>query len=134
MSRSFLRWWGPLILYMGIVFWLSSRSRLDMLATLPDYVLHAGAYFVMAILAVRAIARGLTRPASRAALSGGVAIAILYGVSDEWHQSRVPGRVASWPDVLADGVGAVGAGAALGIFWRFRRITMTAPPRRDSNP
>ena len=88
--------------------------------TAPDFVLHAGAYFVMAVLAVRALARGLLEPASRAALWGGVGIAILYGVSDEWHQSRVPERVASWSDVLADSAGALFAGAALALIWRVR--------------
>ena len=105
-----------------LCFWLlSSRPRPDTFATTPDFVLHGGAYFVMAILAVRAIARGLLEPASRAVLWSGVAIAILYGASDEWHQSRVPEREASFADVLADSAGALGAGAALALFWRVRR-------------
>ena len=30
----------------------------------------------------------------------------LYGLSDEWHQSFVPGRVADYKDWLADTLGA----------------------------
>lgn len=31
---------------------------------------------------------------------------VAYGISDEFHQSLVPGRDASWLDVVTDGVGA----------------------------
>lgn len=33
-------------------------------------------------------------------------LAFLYAVSDEFHQSFVPGRYASWVDVLIDSAGA----------------------------
>jgi VanZ family protein len=41
-----------------------------------------------------------------------VALAGLYGLSDEWHQMYVPHRVAEMADVMKDLGGAV-AGAAL---------------------
>lgn len=44
-----------------------------------------------------------------------VLIASLYGVSDEFHQFFVPGRVASVFDVFADVVGSI-----LGVFFRRR--------------
>ncbi len=34
-------------------------------------------------------------------------VTILYGISDEFHQSFVPGRQPSWYDVLADGLGGL---------------------------
>ena len=117
MSASFWRWWGPLGLYMAFIFFVSSRPRPGAFDETPDLVLHAGAYFVMALLAVRAVARGLREPASRRALFGGLAIAVAYGVSDESHQSWVPERVGSWLDLLYDGVGALLAGVALSLFW-----------------
>lgn len=116
MSASFWRWWGPLGLYMALIFFVSSRPRPGTFDETPDVVLHGGAYFVMALLAVRALARGLREPAWRA-LFGGLAIAVAYGASDEWHQSWVPERVGSWFDVLYDGVGALAAGVALSLFW-----------------
>ncbi len=42
------------------------------------------------------------------------AFAALYGMSDEYRQSLVPGRTASAVDVLWDGLGAVLAAASLG--------------------
>jgi len=34
-----------------------------------------------------------------------IIIGILYGMSDEFHQSFVPGRSATIPDLVADGIG-----------------------------
>jgi VanZ family protein len=51
------------------------------------------------------------------------AIASVYGITDEFHQSFVPGRDANIWDWLADTIGAcIGAGLAVaagkrGIFW-----------------
>ena len=36
-----------------------------------------------------------------------IAIGIIYGVSDEWHQSFVPGRNPSAADLLADTIGVL---------------------------
>ena len=41
------------------------------------------------------------------------ALSTLYGISDEYHQSLVTGRVASIGDVVIDGVGALAAAASL---------------------
>ena len=40
-------------------------------------------------------------------------LAIVYGVSDEWHQSFVPERSADAADVLADAIGALVGGSAV---------------------
>ena len=41
---SFIRFWGPVLLYMGLIFWSSSRARPDVLSAAPDYLLHGLAY------------------------------------------------------------------------------------------
>lgn len=74
----------------------------------------------MALLGVRALAKGLRERASMASLWGGMVIAIAYGATDEWHQSYVPERLGSWIDLLYDGVGALIAGVALMAFWRLQ--------------
>lgn len=108
------------MLYMALIFWVSSRPRPDALDETPDLLLHGGAYFVMALLAVRALARGLREPASVRALVGGVAIAVVYGASDEWHQSFVHERTGSWLDVAFDATGAVASAVVLSLFWYWR--------------
>jgi VanZ family protein len=97
---------------MGLIFWSSSRERSDVLSAAPDYLLHAAAYAGLAALSVRALAKRLSG-LTAGSIAGGVAIAVLFGISDEWHQLHVPGRDGSLVDVLADSVGAALVGAFL---------------------
>ena len=52
-----------------------------------------------------------------ARLSTAFAIATLYGISDEWHQSFV-GRDATVQDWLADTIGAALVAVLLLLWWR----------------
>ena len=117
MTLSFLRWWGPLLAYMLVIFLVSSASRPALLQYAPDYMWHFVGYFVMGLLAIRAFARGLEYPAGGKAALFGVMLALVYAMSDEWHQSFVPGRVASFQDITADAMGIAAALAGLYIFW-----------------
>src|SRR5690606_9601591 len=47
-------------------------------------------------------------------------LAVLYGLSDEWHQSFVPGRTPDVLDVLTDGIGA--AVGLLIVWWITTRL------------
>jgi VanZ family protein len=52
---------------------------------------------------------------------------VAYGVTDEWHQSFVPGRSADAIDLVADAVGAglaAGGLGAWGIMLRRRRARL----------
>jgi len=42
-----------------------------------------------------------------------IAGAVLIGAMDEWHQAYLPGRTASWSDLMADAAGGVLAAALL---------------------
>jgi len=115
--KSGLGLWGPVLVYMALIFYTSSRPSLPLFRDTPDYLLHLGGYFVLGLLAVRAFGRGLPpREGSGAYLLGPV-FALLYAVTDEWHQSFVPGREASWLDLLADGIGASLAAAIVSLRW-----------------
>ena len=120
MTASFWRWWGPALAYMAFIFWMSSRARPAAFDDTPDLALHGGAYFLLCVLLVRALSRGLRRKATGRALYGGAILAVLYGVTDEWHQGFTATRVASVGDVAADAVGAIGAVVALSLMWWLR--------------
>ena len=72
---TFVRYWGPVVLYMGLIFWSSSRERPDVLSSAPDYVLHGTEYAVLALLSVRALAKRLFSGLKAAHIAGGITIA-----------------------------------------------------------
>jgi len=91
----------PAILWASFIFVVSSQPKLPA-APLSfeglDKLLHAAVYAVLA-LALLFGGRG-RRPWMW------IAVAVLYGLSDEIHQSFVPNRQADLLDVLADAAGA----------------------------
>ena len=95
---------------MALLFALSSRSDLGAASRLvPDTLSHGTVYLILALLLCRALAGGL-RPLRPATAALAVLFATAYGVSDEYHQSFVPGRDSSASDVLKDlGGAAIGA-------------------------
>jgi VanZ family protein len=102
--------WLPVALYCGVIFFLSSQEKLPQIATmLPDKVEHAFLFAGLGWLTARAVSRDFP------VLGHGVWIAcalfsLAYGLSDEYHQSFVPGRTAEVGDVVADLFGGL-AGA-----------------------
>ncbi|MGH9461520.1 MAG: VanZ family protein [Vicinamibacteria bacterium] len=115
----FLRWWGPLVAYMWLIFYLSSSSRPTLLDYAPDYALHFVGYFIMGVLSVRAFARGLALPVGGRPTLYALVLAMAYALSDEWHQAFVPRRTASLEDLAADFLGIVGVVALLSIYGWF---------------
>lgn len=94
---------------------LSSQSTLPLPQSIfgVDKIAHAIAFGSLAgAIALWVPARRWTAPASWRFICIVAAIAILYGISDEIHQSFVPGRFPSIYDVIADALGAL-AGAAV---------------------
>jgi len=93
--------------YCGLVFWLSSRSTLPGpdLFSQQDKLVHAIAYALMAWLVWHVCAHWHAARSRMLLIT--VLFCMLYGLSDEWHQSFVPGRDASPWDWLADGFGAL---------------------------
>jgi len=122
--------WIPVIAYAALIFYLSSRPWPTQ-AYLPpgtDKVIHFAIYFFLGfglVWAFRATHLKFSHHLMwMAALTG-----FLYGISDEIHQSFVPGREASVFDAVADGVGSV-FGAWVAIFFaRWLRKEDTAKSR-----
>jgi VanZ family protein len=112
--------WGPVIAYAAVIFIASSISQPPALPeAVSDKGAHGGLYAGFALVILRALARGRwERVTFRAALLS-VVLTALYGVSDEIHQSFVPGRMADAADVAAD---ASGATVAAGVAWLIARL------------
>jgi VanZ family protein len=120
-----LGYWGPVALYAGFIFYLSSQSSFpDTLPTfvekLGDKAHHMMAYGIFGLLWYRAF-RWSAGPwaASRAVILAIVA-ATVYGVTDELHQWFVPLRESDPWDLMADMAGAAVAVVAW-HWWMARR-------------
>lgn len=110
--------------WMTLIFLLSSQPTLPVpvLFSGLDKLLHALCYGVLGFFLARSFS-----PPEVAAWRRVVLLTVLvtaYGITDEYHQSYVPGRNASIWDVLADGVG--GFAAALIMHWHYRRVARQA--------
>jgi VanZ family protein len=106
--------WGPAVACAVVIFGLSSVGSLPAPpGGLTDKHAHFLTYGVLAALVVWGLTdRAPSRTTWRIAAAA-VALATLYGVSDEVHQSFVPGREVSALDVAADFGGAALAAVAL---------------------
>jgi VanZ family protein len=115
--------WAPVLLYVSVIFYGSSLSRLPAPALtdlVPDKLEHALEYAGLGLVVYRALAGGLRRrPTAHVAVLA-VAIAAVYGASDEFHQHFVSHRTMDIYDWLADTTGATAATAAL-YAWGTRR-------------
>lgn len=134
-----VRWW-PLAIGAVVIFAASGtpidRDRLQQRAArlLPEplrpafadawnrmwfYIVkgsHFTAYAVLTRFAYVALRDGSSRGYDRKALAGGSALCLLNAVSDEFHQTRVPGRQGTLMDVMIDAAGI--CTGALSIIYR----------------
>lgn len=104
-KRSKFFYWVPSLLWMGVIFSLSSRPSL----TKSYLVAKSGHFFEYAFLAFLfswALAN-TTSFNKRLIFALAVLLAALYGASDELHQLYVPTRGSDFDDVLIDSLSAV---------------------------
>lgn len=99
--------WAPPLILMGVIFFFSAQPSLSSGLGWIDHVgrkfVHASEYALLCFLWWRALRTVMDRTA---ALVPAWAIAALYAASDEFHQSFVSGRHATWVDVSIDSMGA----------------------------
>lgn len=122
LSKRWLSYWLPVLLWMALIFVASSQPELPfVLNKTVDFITkkagHVTEYSVLTFLLWRAVSkeRGLpVLPSFGAAF----VLSLLYGVSDEFHQTFVPGRTGRLTDVGFDALGAL---LALALVWWFSR-------------
>lgn len=108
-TSSFLR---PLL---SSLFPAMTADQIDTVHLTMRKLGHWSEYFMLAVLIARALNAKPQRQSQLRRTAGAIAIATLYAVSDEWHQSFVPSRSASIVDVLIDSCGAI-----TGALWHTR--------------
>ena len=108
--KKALTLWGPVLLWCGAIFSLSSIPHLrffrnDLIDFLFRKAGHMGEYGILARLLARAFS-GSTFWSWKRIFFWSLVLSFIYACSDEFHQSFVAGRVASVLDVTFDTLGA----------------------------
>lgn len=106
---KFLRFWFPVLIYSGIIFYASSIPNVS--TPLPeiafDKILHILVYMPFGILLGRAVRNSYPLISTWILILLIFGITLFYGMSDEFHQSLVVGRSANVLDLTADVLGGV---------------------------
>lgn len=99
--------WLPPLVWMAVIFWFSAQPNLNSGLGWIDHVgrkfIHAGDYALLCFLWWRVLRTKMDRVT---ALAPAWAIALLYAITDEYHQTFVQGRHGSPVDVAIDSMGA----------------------------
>ncbi|HIA13529.1 MAG TPA: antibiotic resistance protein VanZ [Nitrospirales bacterium] len=104
--------WLVFLGYATVIFYLSSQSEPPRLPfpVFPglDKIVHACEFGLFGLVVFWAVGCSFQTLSVRSKGIVSVVISVLYGVSDEIHQTFVPMRLGDPFDVLADAAGAVG--------------------------
>lgn len=120
----YLKYWAPPILYMGLIFAISSMKQ----PPLPtpkfewlsiDKIYHFIEYGILSVLLTIALINAPPKwlPQNWIWVTSAI-ISILYGASDEWHQTFVPGRFATFSDFVSDAIGAIAGVVSVYFYYR----------------
>lgn len=111
----------PMLAVMGTIFFLSHQpgDSLEFPEIINlDKLFHGIAYGVLAATVLFAAPSALRTKSLSLTAALAITICLLYGISDEFHQSFIPGRYVSIWDIAAD---FLGASVVVG-FWRRRMM------------
>jgi VanZ family protein len=106
-----LVYWLPTLAWLAMIFILSARPSLHVSpVTWQDFTVKKTAHFleyaVLDLLLIFSLVK-TTRISWTTALFLAVAFSVLYGASDEFHQSFIVGRQPHVQDVIIDGLGSL---------------------------
>ncbi len=98
--------WSLSLLYMATIFSLSAQSDLSLPLTGSggSFFLHMVEYGILGLLLSWALVNSGIK---RRLVFYVFLIGLFYGITDEFHQYFVPGRIASLLDLTADGLGSL---------------------------
>jgi VanZ family protein len=121
---SKFKYWAPAILYMALVFWLSSRPSPEQIRLIPIIaglkVVHIIEYGFLYLLFWWALTN-TTAFKWTGIFALALTFTVLYGMSDEFHQLFVASRTCRFMDVVADGVGGILVQGSISVFGMFSK-------------
>lgn len=121
--------WGPVLGLMAAIFVVSDQpAPPELPGRIPDVVAHALVYAVLGALMLRATAGARWLRVTLGNMALAVVLTAAYGLTDEFHQSFVPGRTAEARDLAAD---AVGGAAGAGLVWGWGIVLAVRRGRHD---
>jgi hypothetical protein len=129
--------WLPAAAWMGVIFYLSHQSGDDLGSLLPFFQKftplmvsfdwgHFVAYFILACTVYFGLGPRFGHWKGRLLV---ILVCVLYGLTDEYHQSFVPNRHPDWIDLRNDAIGASLAMLMLS-FPPFHRFFMNISARK----
>lgn len=154
--RRFLKYWLPLLLWLGVIFigstdlmsaehtsrfivpfvrWLKPDISLETLASIHFIVrkgAHLSEYAVLALLLLRAAIYMTNLKWSMSILCVSVWVACVFvAATDEFHQTFVRSRRASVRDIMIDSAGAI-VGLLIGAIFGMGRARSTRLEKADA--
>jgi len=102
------RAWFPAAAWMALIFIVSSVPGEKIPAVFPsqDVLFHGLCYGILGLFCYRGLKFSGTGLPKAGLIAVSTLLCILYGISDEFHQSFIPGRTATVFDVSVDAAGS----------------------------
>ncbi len=128
-----MKYWVPPLLYMALIFAVSSLEQPPL--PMPkfewltiDKLYHFIEYAILGGLVAHAFvkAKPSVVPSQLIWVLAAV-LSILYGASDEWHQTFVPGRLATLADWVADVLGSIVGVLAVYLYYKKTKVSTKKP-------
>jgi VanZ family protein len=125
--KKFVKWWLPVLVWMGVIFAGSSIGSLPRVGgKVTDGVAHRVAHVmefaILGALTLRAVSQD--RRVTKRELISTLIIIALYGASDEFHQRFTPGRSSEGIAVVFDVAGAI---VGAWVYWRWQSRKQSRP-------
>lgn len=109
-KKRLFKYWLPVVLWSGVIFMFSSlptnrTSQIYWQDFIVKKTAHIVEYAIFTLLLYRALKISGVEKKEAGVYS--IILAVIYGMSDEFHQSFTPGREPTVRDVIFDTIGAV---------------------------
>ena len=119
-----MKYWVPSLLYMVLIFAVSSLEQPPL--PMPEFewltidkLYHFIEYAILGGLLAWAFVKA--KPSvvpSKLIWLVATVLSILYGASDEWHQTFIPGRFATLADWVADAFGSIAGVLVVYLYYK----------------